>query len=54
MHERDYGEDSDNEKISLNNNELEKELLENPSINNMYNMYSKDSNSINSNISEIN
>ena len=35
MNEKEYGEDSDNEQISLNNNELEKELLENPSINNI-------------------
>ena len=26
MNEKEYGEDSDNEQISLNNNELEKEL----------------------------
>ena len=51
MNERDYGEDSDNDKISLTNNELEKELLEDPSINNIY---SKDTNSINSINSEIN
>ena len=54
MKEKEYGEYSDNEQISLNNNELEKELLENPSINNIE---SRDTNksliSINSEIEEI-
>ena len=55
MNEKEYGEDSDNEQIYLNNNELEKELLENPSINNIE---SRDINksliSINTEIDELN
>ena len=35
MNERDNREDSDNDKIFLTNNELDKELLEDPSINNV-------------------
>ena len=51
MNEKE-GEDSENDKISLNNDELEKELLDNPSINAVE---SNDENkSIISNNSEIN
>ena len=52
MNENENIDDSDNDKISFNNNELEKELLDNPSINNIYS--DRDTNSINSINSEIN